>query len=248
MLVLVLLVAVLESPPPLPGAVMESLAAVQDDRDAPDTGFFALLNHVRDWPAGVESTGAPPALEHDELVTSPAAHRGTLMLIEGRLEQVRQLDRPLETVQEWFVRLADGRPVMVYAPLPGGPLLQPGDDVMLGGYFYKRLQMEDRQGNARVYPVFIGGQPRAVIAESRAVDTALLDARSYVTRTVWLVGGIALLLVLMFGLLMLIRRSKRTAPHTGNFGDVDPEPPMPSLPDDPADAMAEMMRRNSEGP
>ena len=35
---------------------------------------------------------------------------------------------------------------------------------------------------------------------------------------------------------------------TGNFGDVDPEPPMPSLPDDPADAMAEMMRRNSEGP
>ena len=248
MVVLLLLIALLEPPPPLPGAVMESLAGVQDDRDAPDAGFFALLNHVRDWPAGIESIGVPVAVDHDELVASPAAHRGTLMFIEGRLEQSRLLEPPLETVQEWFVRLADGRPVMVYAPLPGGPLLRPGDDVMLEGYFYKRLQLEDRQGIARMYPVFIGGQPRVVAVESRAIDAALRDTQSSVTRTVWLVGGIVLLLVLMLGLLSLIRRSQRTTSHPGNFGDVDPEPPMPSLPDDPADAMAEMMRRNSEGP
>ena len=29
-------------------------------------------------------------------------------------------------------------------------------------------------------------------------------------------------------------------------GDVDPDPPVPPLPDDPADAMAELKRRNAE--
>lgn len=246
MVVLVLLLALMEPPPPLSGAVMESLAEVEDDRDAPDAGFIALLKQVQAWPPGASPVGPVVDVDHDELVSSPATHRGSLMVIAGRLEQVKQLARPLEKVQEWFVRPPGGRPLMVYVPSPGKPLVRPGDEVTLGGYFYKRLQIEDRQGVLRAYPVFIGGQPRVVALESQEVEAALRDARAYTSRMVLVIAGLVGLVFVMVGLMLFIRRSKRKVRRQGIFGEVDPEPPMPSLPEDPADAMAELMRRNNE--
>ncbi|MDG1899733.1 MAG: hypothetical protein P8I74_07690 [Phycisphaerales bacterium] len=245
MVVLLLLLALFEPPPPLSDAVREVLVEVQDDRDAPDAGMLALLNHVQAWPKNAGSLGGRLHIEHDELVASPAAHRGVLMVVEGRLEQVEQLARPLERVQEWFVRPADGRPVMVYVPMQG-MLAKPGDEVVLECYFYKRLRIEDRQGVSRTYPVFIGGQPRVVAMEEQAVDAALRDAKAYMTTMVSLIFAVVAVLFVVLGLLWLNRRSKRRTPHAGIFGDVDPEPPVPPLPDEPADAMDELSRRNSE--
>ncbi len=246
MVVLVLLLALLEPLPPLSGAVMESLEEVEDDRDAPDAGFLALLKQVRTWPPEASPVDGAMELDHDEFVSSPASHRGVLVMITGRLEQVKQLARPLEKVQEWFVRPPGGRPVMVYVPSPGKPLVRPGDDVTLGGYFYKRLQIEDRQGVLRAYPVFIGGQPRVVMLESQEVEAALRDARAHTSRMVMVIAGLVGLVLVMVGLMVFIRRSKRKSRRPGIFGEVDPEPPMPSLPEDPAEAMAELMRRNNE--
>ena len=245
MVLLLALLSVLAPPPPLPDAVVDALLQVEDDRDAPDAGMLALLEHVQAWPDKAGSLAGRLHVEHDELVASPAAHRGVLMVVEGRLEQVEQLARPLEMVQEWFVRSPEGRPVMVYVPMQG-MLARPGDEVVLACYFYKRLQLEDRQGVARVYPVFIGGQPRVVAMEEQAVDAALRDAEAYTTTMVSLISAIVLVLFVVLGLLWLNRRSKRRTPHAGIFGDVDPEPPVPPLPDDPADAMAELKRRSAE--
>ena len=213
-----------------------------DDQDAPDAGFIALLNHVRSWPPGAGSVGLRLVIDHDALIEHPGDYRGELLVIEGQIEQAATLARPLETVQEWFVRPPDGRPVMVYVPLQGMPPVQPGDEVVLEGYFYKRLQIEDRQGVSRAYPVFIGGQPRVVAVEMRAVDTALRGAKASVA----MISGVVVLLLVVVGLLLLIRRSKRRTRPVGTFGAVDPDPPAPALPDDPADAMEEMKQRNCE--
>lgn len=245
MVLLLLLLALLAPPPPLTDGVLASLAEVEDDRDAPDAGMLALLKHVEAWPKDAGSSGIRLHVDHDELVASPEAHRGVLMVVEGRLEQVNQLASPLEDVQEWFVRPPEGRPVMVYVPMPGD-LVRPGDDVVLECYFYKRLQLEDRQGVSRAFPVFIGGQPRVVAAERRAVDTALRDAKAYTDAMVYLVSSIVLLLLVVGGLVLVTSRVKRRPPHAGIFGDVEPDPPVPSLPDDPADAMAELKRRGAE--
>jgi len=233
-------------PPPLPESAIEALSQVVDDQDAPDAGFIALLNHVRSWPPGAGSVGLRLVVEHEALVEHPGNYRGELLVIEGRLEQASTLARPLDSVQEWFVRPPDGHPVMVYVPLQGMPPVQPGDEVVLEGYFYKRLQIEDRQGVSRAYPVFIGGQPRVVAVEMRAVETALRNAEAYTTTMVLLVSSVLVLLVVVVGLLLVTRRLKRRTRPAGIFGAVDPDPPAPSLPDDPADAMAELKRHSIE--
>ena len=233
-------------PPPLPESAIEALSQVVDDQDAPDAGFIELLNHVRSWPPGAGSIGPRLGIDHDALIEHPGDYRGELLVIEGQIEQAATLARPLETVQEWFVRSPDGRPAMVYVPLQGILPVQPGDDVVLEGYFYKRLQIEDRQGVSRAYPVFIGGQPRVVAGVEREVDAALRDSKAYVDTMVLLIAGVAVLLLVVVGLLLLTRRSKRRTRLTGIFDDVDSSVPDPPLPEDPAGALGELKHRNCE--
>lgn len=228
--------------PPLTDEQAARLATARDGRDHQEEAFFALLENVRQWDGTVGDTPVRLQANIAQLVDDPDAFRGEVVRIAGRLEQRAALKGQYAGVEEWFVRIDSGEPVIVFVvDLEGGAeRWQEGRHVEVFGRFYKRVDAVDRQGQLRQYAAFVGAWPLAI----RPATT-----REMVQLWVVAVPVVALLAAFVL-LLIFVRRQGRSgqqvrgpAVETGLL-EVNTEG---DLPDDPAEALAELRRRASSG-
>ncbi|MDP6602031.1 MAG: hypothetical protein QGH76_07015 [Phycisphaerales bacterium] len=219
--------------PPLSEGEWQRLSAVKDGVDSRDEGFAALVDHVRRWPKGNEE--APAANVH-AMISDPAAFRGDLVTVAGHLEQQHRLGSPWGDVVEWFVR--DGDTAMaVYVVDAGEDAMPLGGFVQVPGRFYKVMTLRGRDGVERPFAAFVA--PAGALATTGGSTLPPLG---------WVVP---LAMVSAFTLFMLVlawsRRAKKPrrvrVPWTS--GDVmnAAEDACTELPDDPADALAELHTR-----
>lgn len=227
--------------PPLTEQQLIALeTADDDDRDWRESAFEALVSNARQWrpPLDEWREAQPPDL--DELLARPELYRGAIYVLSGRLELQTRLPDPNDDVLEWFVRDEAGRPMQVYVIDPAialpGLELREGGRVRILARFYKRMTEQDRTGTTRRYPAFIGAIPQPVVpvaGESLA--------------TLWFVAALlAVLLVIFAALFIYVRQSRRSRGRSSRLAaseSVTVAHEQPPLPDDPADALAELRRR-----
>ncbi len=224
--------------PPLSDGEWTRLSAVKDGVDSRDEGFAALVDHVRRWPKGGDE--APAANVH-AMVNDPAAFRGDLVTIAGRLEQQHRLGSPWDDVVEWFVR--DGDTAMaVYVVDAGEDTIPLGAFVQMPGRFYKVMSLRGRDGVERPFAAFVA--PAGALTTSGGSGFPGLG---------WVVP---LAMVSAFVLFMLVlawsRKAKKPrrvrTPWTSRDVINAAEEACTELPGDSADALAELHTRAGAEP
>ncbi len=222
-----LLTLVLFAVPPLSESEQARLASAVDDLDGPDDALAALLEHCSRWTGGPGD--APIRLEPDlqRMLDDPAAYRGALCRLRGRVQQQTPLQAPHAGALEWIVRDADGRPILVY--LPEDPKLTDGTAIEIDARFYKRVRATARDGVTRVYPAFVGSKPVTMpIATTGAPLTVIVP--------------VIVMFMVFLALLVYARRGgRRPARGWRVAGPVDEA--VENLPADPAEALEELRRR-----
>ena len=243
---MVIVVALLASVPPLTGEQRVRLDTAYDGRDHREEAFAALLEHVRTWTPG--RVQLPVRLDPDlrAMTAAPGDFRGDLCRIAGRLERITPLSSPFDGVEEWCVGERDGPLALVYLPRADAEADAPfvaGRRVVLLARFYKRIDAIALDGRSHSYPAFVGAFPR--VASSGAATG--WDP----TGAMWLA---ALLVATLGAMLMFVLLLARRARHRRLIAR--PRLPMESLaevdeggplPDDPAEALAELRRRAEGG-
>ena len=235
-----LVILLLVSPPwpgPPPWMDSSTLAGAEDDGDIPDEAFFALVDHVRSWPEGARTPGVRLEVAHEDLLKDPAANRGLLLVIKGRIEQHRDMGPPFEDVQEWFVRDEAGAPWIVYVVGDGisGPV--DGKQVIMEAYFYKRMLLEDRSGVQRAYPALAGAFPIVL----QPVDDPPIAGVASLWAILAILAG-ALLLVMLLARKLSGQQASRRAIVLSE----DTLPPDPPLPSEADEALRELKRRGHD--
>lgn len=219
--------------PPLTDAELARLRTADDGTDRRGAAFAALVEHVARWTPAAAGGDDLPAPDLDALLADPDAHRGRPFRAAGVIQQQVPLAYPYEHVGEWFVRDAAGRPFVVYVcGLDAAGAFRDGRAVAVTARFYKRVEATARDGRPRRYAAFVGAFPRP--------DPARRAGRA----RLWLVTApVAVMLVVFLLLLLYARRGGKPvrARRAAAAPWVDPgdEP----LPDDPAEALAELRRR-----
>jgi hypothetical protein len=222
--------------PPLTAEQETRLQTARDGRDHREEAFVAIVENVRSgpWELGGDAVVLHP--DHDAMIADPATHRGRLCRIEGVVQQATDLARPHDGITEWFVRDDDGRPILVYvvhAPERPGPGER--DRIEMIVRFYKPIDAEGRDGVTRRYPAYVGTAPKAILRNT---------AGSSVSPLLIIALPLGILLVAFVFLLVYTRRQRRgDAPHH-RVRTAPVEESEPPLPDDPAEALAEMKRRS----
>jgi hypothetical protein len=226
--------------PPLSPDQVVRLATARDGRDHREEAFVALVEHVRQWSGGLGDAAIRLHPDLEALLADAGAHRGDLCRLSGVIQQQTRLGRPHEGVDEWFIRDQAGRPLLVYVVQrqaePADRLFQPGRHITIDARFYKRVEMEARDGVVRAYPAFVGAHPRLVVGPRGQRGQLGLVA-----------VPVAILLLAFIAVLIYARR--RRPPGRGPHRPAPlASPPIdePPLPDDPAEALAELNRRASE--
>ena len=165
----------------------------------------------------------------EALMTSPSATRGELYRVEGQLLQERTMPAPHRDIQEWFLRLPSGEPVVVYLPARDAMALNAdGQVVTIDARFYKVLEAIARDQQVRKYPAFFGRSPR-LLAQTRSAVTERMDI-------LILLGFIAILVCVGLALIAYARRQMNSTtrqPHR-------PVQPRPRATEDPANALREL--------
>jgi hypothetical protein len=229
--------------PPLSPSQRDTLRLAIDGDPTFDAAFEALLENANQWSAG---EGDAPVRLHpdlDAMQANPDLFRGDLCRIEGRLEQQSRLPPPHQLVAEWFVRDAAGKPAVVYVTgVDSGGALVDGRHVRLTARFFKRVSFTARDGMVRSYPAFVGaasGVLEPVAAEPPPIPSAA---------SMWWLIVPVFTMASVFGGLLLYARSRRPRGHRAaervrrddGAGNLDETAP---LPEDPAEALAELKRR-----
>jgi hypothetical protein len=219
--------------PPLTDDQRVRLADAVDGTDHRDDAFAALVENVRRWTPG--SGDAPVRLQPDleRMLAHPETYRGTLCRLEGSLEQQAPLAPPWEGMAEWFVRDDAGRPILVYvAGLQPGRGFRGGRPVVILARFYKRVDAVARDGRTHRYPAFVGAHPLALGSPDRG------------WARLWAVTiPVAAMLVVFLLLLVYARRGHGPMRGRAGAGGVWTEEMDEPLPEDPAEALAELRRR-----
>ena len=224
--------------PPLTDDQRVRLETAYDGRDHQEAAFVALLENARRWTGGL---GEAPVRLHPDLeamLGEPQAYRGELCRIAGRLEQQARLPIPYQGVTEWFVRDEAGRPILVY--VDGLALDHPvreGRQVTIIARFYKRIDGVGRDGEPHRYPAFVGALPSFVAAGEGS------------WLVLWAVAVPVGIMFLIFLILVVLARSRdRRRPHPVRSGSAATVEAWEPLPDDPAEALAELRRRAETPP
>jgi hypothetical protein len=238
----------------LPGAVAPltseqrvALETAFDGRDHREEAFVALVENAAAWTAGWGDEPVRLAIDVESLLADPDSVRGHLFEIHGVIQQRSRLPRPHQGVWEWFVRLEDGRPVILFvAGLGDGGEYRDGQRVSAPARFYKRINAAARDGSQREYAAFVGAMPRLASLGNIAAPSPGTPLAVIAAAVVVLLG--AFLLVMMH-----VRRSvgragagRRRQPLESFAAEADHQPGVdewPPLPDDPAAAMQELKRR-----
>lgn len=215
--------------PPLSPDEQSRLAMATDGVQTRGDAFEALLANAGRWTPGLDDTPIRLVPDLDAMVARPDEYRGALCRLSGRLEQQSWLTPPDEQVAEWFMRDADGTPMLVYvAGLDRKASFRDGGRVTMPARFYKRVYMEARDGRTHRYPAFVGAMP-----EQAPADPAWAQA--------WAVTiPVIIMLVVFLALLVYARRGGRVPPVRGAAAHW---PDDGTLPADPSAALAEMRRR-----
>lgn len=236
--------SVFAATPPLSDDQAARLHGAVDGGDYHDEAFLALVENVRTWTS--ELGDAPIRLNpnFDTMLRNPSEYRGELCRLRGVLQQETKLPPPFENVTEWFVRPENGESVIVYiVGLPRTEQYKDFDPVEIDGRFYKRMEFTARDGKKRGYPSLVSAFPRR---------TSASGSTSAATSPVPAIGGIIVLLGIAFvAMLLWAKRSRggrrdrlgvheHRATRAGDLAAVDGNEP---LPDDPAQALAELKRR-----
>jgi hypothetical protein len=231
----VILFLVLGAVQPLSDGDRARLAGAAEGGDHREDAFAALVANAGQWTPGTGETPVRLHVDPVALLADPAANRGALVLVAGRLEQQGWLDPPDEATAEWFVRDDAGRPMLVYVcGLPTDHPFREGQRLTLPARFYKRVDDRARDGQVRGYAAFVGAHPQ-------------VTARGAATGQLWIViVPVAIMLVVFLALLIYAHRGGRP-PRTGVRLDAPPTGGGAPLPHDPAEALAEL-RRRAEGP
>lgn len=240
--------------PPLSAEEREVLAAAVDGPPGLDAALLALVDHVRRWPlrpGGFPEAGDAPVrhrAEIDRILAAPGDYRGDLFLLEGVVQQQADAPSPQGELTECFIRDRSGRAMLVY--LVGGRAegrpgqrepdrLREGERIQVLARFGRVVRLSARDGRERPYPVLVGRVIRGLRPAGPALPLTVLVV-------VIVIMGSAFLL-----LLVLTRRSRARAPArwTGRAPPgADRLDADPALPDDPAEALAELQRRAAASP
>jgi hypothetical protein len=224
------LAALVGAIPPLSDEQRIAIETAFDGRDHREAAFVALIDHARSWTPGLGEAAVRLDPDLGALVAAPAASRGDLVRIVGRLEQVHRLGPPYEAT-EWAVRNDADQVALVY--LPDAPAFDRGERVEVFARFYKRVVATDRSGAERAYAGFVGAHPRL-----------LAPATSAMAMLVPLVVPVAVMLVVLVVLITVVRRqSRRGAPVRVRAAGEPAIEADAALPTDPAEALGELRRR-----
>ena len=164
----------------------------------------------------------------------PAAH----VQVEGRVEEIAKLPPPQDGLVEVYVRHGDDSLTMAIVPQTWGASFNVGDHVTFAARPDGTQTYTAMDGTRRIVP-----RVQAVEAATEVQQSGLDDLS--------LMLGVLLLLMAGFGVLALVVARTRSN-RDGLFGftdDVDPAQATDgtdALPEDPADAMAELARRSTE--
>ena len=223
--------------PPLTEEQHVAVATAIDDRDYQESAFAALVEATRALDSTtIEMRELPSeaSIDWPHVLAHPDVLRGSEVVVHGRLEQSTALPRPWDACMEWFVRTPSGRVFAVYVPLEDD--VQPGRQVHVAGWFYKRMQAEARDGTLRQYPAVVG---RLVPSSTNTSSTWVI-----VLCVVGLLGGwfLARFLARSRGAGMRPRSSEEQ-PLDGGRASSSSE----DLPTDPAEAL-DVLARRSEDP
>jgi hypothetical protein len=151
-----------------------------------------------------------------------------LCRIRGRLEQQSPLAEPFEAIAEWVVRDAGGHPILLYVcGLSVDHDYRDGRYIEMNARFYKRVKATSVDGRVREYPAFVGALPIAAGGGGMDAGPVLVP--------------VVVMMVVFLGLLIYTRRG-RSAAGGVRVSRVDVATGGPRLPDDPADALAELRR------
>jgi hypothetical protein len=230
--------------PPLTQAQQERLVSAYDGRDHREEAFIALLEHVQQWTAipGDAAVRLHPDL--DRMTNDPEMFRGELVYLTGRIQQQHALDQPYGSAHEWFLRDENGRPFIVFVvDLSEQSMWRDGDSIGIFARFYKRIDATDRQGQEQQYAAFVGTQPHHIDKPHASTPVQL-----------WIVALPIVILFVAFALLLVFVRRQRSRPRPPRRIVVDDCSLRDSLdetadlPDDPAQALAELKRRADRSP
>lgn len=235
--------------PPLTNLQRESLDAAIDGEDQRDDAFSALLENVQQWNG--EIGDAPIRLKPDytAMLANPAAYRGDLCRLTGKIQQQTKLPPPNESVREWFIRGEDHRPILVYvADLNSGQSFRDGQLIEIDARFYKRIDAMAMDGRQRTYPAFVGAFPRTI---NEAPIAPKLSPASPQSDHLWIIAvPVGAMFIVFVGLWLYARRGPRRLPlgarreaAVNAAADRDQLDSGDGLPDDPAEALAELRRR-----
>lgn len=136
-----------------------------------------------------------------EFLADPAAARGGLVLITGRLAQISPLEGEFSDLWECYIRLRDETPVLVFvAAVEGGVVFRERDAIEIPAMFLQTTSAEARDGRRRTFAVFVGAFPRSPAAPPPQ------PARGPERLIVPLVIGLSIVFLIV---LALSRRSRR---------------------------------------
>jgi len=238
-----LMIIVLAAIPPLAEDQRVRLETAYDGRDHREEAFVALVENVETWTEGLADAPVRLSPDFDAMLASPDEYRGELCRVIGVLQQRTRLARPHDRAWEWFIRDDSGRAIMVYVvglTAEDETAFADGRRVAIVARFYKRVDATARDGRTHSYPALVGAFPR--LAGSAASGGA--DLRGLFTLAIVLLA----LAVAVVVLLVVLARRQRAGARThrpsihadDKDGEVDAGGP---LPDDPAEALAELKRR-----
>lgn len=234
--------------PPLTAEERGLLDTARDGAyDHQEPAFAALAAHVAAWTGEVGD--APIRLTPDLIAMRehPAAYRGDLCRLEGRIELTERLRAPWEMFEAWFVRGESGEPALVYVHRPAGTdarPFQPGQRVRLTARFLKRFEAildgPGQAGDLRAYAAFVGAHPQRLMSSSASTSGWVLPVMA---------GAVGLAGVVVVLLMAFARRAARRDRERGRRAIVesdDIDEPL-DLPTDPADALAVLRRHSGAG-
>jgi hypothetical protein len=221
----------LDAPPfPLSEDATTALDAVADGHDHNETAFALLVDALRTADLDALARLGPAALPREEILADDDAVRGTLVRVSGVLAQASPLEEFWEGVHEWFVRLPDGSAVCAFVVDPP-PQAVRGMPVELVGATYKRIEAVGRDGVTRSFPTIVARVRRLGAAPSAVAPLA------------------AVVIAMLIGLVFVRARVKKAraaapAPAVRAGPDAIAARQSPTLPPDPAEAMAALRERH----
>lgn len=224
---------------PLTDADRIAIDTARDDRSYEDEAIAVLLTHAATWTAEPGVGEEPIRLTPDvaAMLKEPAKYRGALCRIEGRLEQRSGLAGSYAGADEWFVRMGDGTPVIVYLPVNDGmKQLRDGERIAINARFCKRMKFTARDETEHTYAAFVGAHPWRVGATANP------------WQGLWIPAALVMILLVAFMVVFAIVRKgtaarKAGARPMGRLVSDETEMDAVALPSDPADALAELRRR-----